>query len=85
MVKIALQMKAQLENVDAIYASQPEFQYFLKLKCTGCNEESDKWHDISLSETVRLKTGRGNSHFALKCKFCSIYSPMAAKSRVRLK
>ncbi|KAK3925803.1 UPF0587 protein GA18326 [Frankliniella fusca] len=70
MVKIALQMKAQLENIDAIYATQPEFRYFMKIRCTGCNEESDKWHDISLSETVSLKSGRGNCNFALKCKFC---------------
>lgn len=63
-------MKAQLESIDAIYASQPEFRYFMKMKCHSCNEESDKWHDVSLSETAALKSGRGNCNFALKCKFC---------------
>lgn len=70
-------MKAQLENVDAVYASQPEFRYFLKIKCSGCNEESGKWHDVSLNETVALKTGHGNTHFALKCKFCGKENQMA--------
>ncbi|KAJ1528515.1 hypothetical protein ONE63_006922 [Megalurothrips usitatus] len=70
MVKLALQMKAQFENVEAVYTPQPEFRYFLKIRCSGCNEESDKWHDVSLSETVALKTGRGNANFAFKCKLC---------------
>lgn len=63
-------MKAQFENVEAVYTPQPEFRYFLKIRCSGCNEESDKWHDVSLSETVALKTGRGNANFAFKCKLC---------------
>ncbi|XP_034238571.1 CXXC motif containing zinc binding protein [Thrips palmi] len=70
MGKIALQMKAQLEFINTIHAPQPEFRYFVKIKCTGCNEESEKWHDISLDDSVELKTGRGSCNFALKCKFC---------------
>ena len=70
MVKVALQMKAQLENVEALSTSQPEFRYFVKIQCSACHEESDKWHDITLSDTVTLKNSRGNANFALKCKFC---------------
>lgn len=70
MVKIALQMKALLENVNCLDAPQPEFRYYVKIKCSSCNEESDKWHDISLSDSVELKSGRASSNFVFKCKFC---------------
>jgi len=40
------------------------------MKCTACGESMDKWHDVSLSETVEDRTGHANMHFSAKCKFC---------------
>jgi len=70
MVKINLKMKAHLEAIEKISSNDPDFQWFLKLKCTNCGEISDKWHDICLSETVSQKGGRGETNFACKCKMC---------------
>ncbi|PSN57430.1 UPF0587 protein [Blattella germanica] len=40
------------------------------MKCSSCGEESDKWHDLSLSETVEERTGHSQVHYAAKCKLC---------------
>ena len=43
----------------------------LKVKCSSCNEVSDKWIYISRSEQNELKGGRGSANLVLKCKLCS--------------
>ncbi|XP_069686945.1 UPF0587 protein CG4646 isoform X2 [Periplaneta americana] len=68
--KIGLQIRATLECIDKIYTNQPEFCWYLKLKCTACGEASDKWHDVSLSEIFEDRTGHANVHYAAKCKLC---------------
>merc|ERR1712243_15507 len=73
MVKIALKIKATLENVTGVCAddADSEFRWYLKVKCSSCNEVSDKWIYISRSEQNELKGGRGSANLVLKCKLCS--------------
>ncbi|XP_021929448.1 UPF0587 protein C1orf123 isoform X2 [Zootermopsis nevadensis] len=40
------------------------------MKCTACGESTNKWHDVSLSETVMDRTGHTNVHYSAKCKLC---------------
>ncbi|XP_023716867.1 UPF0587 protein GA18326 isoform X2 [Cryptotermes secundus] len=40
------------------------------MKCTACGESTNKWHDVSLSETVEDRTGHANMHYSAKCKLC---------------
>ncbi len=72
MVKIGLQIKANLENVTEL---QPEngqdFQWHLKLKCTSCGEIPGHWQYVTLTESQPLKGGRGSANFISKCKMCS--------------
>ncbi|KAJ9595755.1 hypothetical protein L9F63_013074, partial [Diploptera punctata] len=70
MVKIGLQLKATLEGIEKLQTNQPQFSWYLKLKCTACGEQSDKWHDVSLSETMEDRTGHANVHYSAKCKLC---------------
>lgn len=70
MVKISLQMKATLENVEELYTSHQTYSYSLKVKCLNCGEASDKWHDVSESETFPTKTGKSETNFYSKCKLC---------------
>lgn len=70
MVKISLQIKATLENIEELYTSHPNFSFVLKLKCLNCGEVSEKWHDISESETFSSKRGKSETHFHSKCKLC---------------
>lgn len=70
MVKIALQIKATLENIVSV-RTHTDYNYFLKIKCTNCSEESDKWHDVNEKETFPSKTAKSDVNFLVKCKLCS--------------
>lgn len=70
MVKIALQIKATLENIEK-FKTTSNYNYFLKLKCLNCGESSDKWHDVNESETFPSKSAKADVHFLAKCKLCS--------------
>ncbi|KAF7282088.1 UPF0587 protein GA18326 [Rhynchophorus ferrugineus] len=65
-----LKIKAQLENVEELKTNHPDFSFSLKLKCSGCGEISDKWHDVTESERFPGKTGRSENNYIAKCKMC---------------
>lgn len=72
MVKIGLQIRATFENIDEIKIDYPDYSFFFKMKCTNCGEQSDKWHDLSLSERVNEDSRNPNGfNFFMKCKLCS--------------
>ncbi|UJR08449.1 hypothetical protein I4U23_012719 [Adineta vaga] len=72
MVKIALQLKANLENVtDFHIESFDDFIWYLKIDCSKCHTQSDKYHDITLKEASSIAGSRGEANFIMKCKFCS--------------
>lgn len=70
MVKIALQIKATLENIEELTTNHPDYTFLLKLKCLNCGEISDKWHDLTESQTFPTKIGKSETHFLAKCKLC---------------
>lgn len=70
MVKIALSIKAVLENVVEVKCLDDDFRYYLKLKCTSCGEKTDSWQYVCLAESVETKGGRGSASMVLKCKMC---------------
>jgi len=71
MVKIALQISAQLENVTDLKAVGDNFRWYLKLKCSHCNEETPDFVYLSLLDRQPLKGGRGSASLVLKCKLCA--------------
>lgn len=73
MVKIALQIRASLENVTGLRCPEDDdsFQWFFKLKCSSCGEVPDHWQDVSASEEHELKGGRGSANAVIRCKLCS--------------
>ncbi|KAK9729442.1 CXXC motif containing zinc binding protein, eukaryotic [Popillia japonica] len=70
MVRISLQIKATLENIDVLRTCHPNYNFLLKLKCLNCGEISNKWHDVIESQTQKTKTGKSETHFLAKCKLC---------------
>lgn len=70
MVKIALQIRATLEHIEALTTNHPDYTFLLKIKCLNCGEVSDKWHDITESQTFPTKMGKSETHFLAKCKLC---------------
>jgi len=71
MVKIGLQISAQLENVTNLKAEDDDFRWYLKLKCTHCNEETNEFVYLTRNESHPLKGGRGSASLVLRCKLCS--------------
>jgi len=71
MVKIGLQIKANLENVTDIKADGEDFRWYMKLKCLSCGEIPEKWQYVSLEESVPVKGGKGDANLVAKCKLCS--------------
>uniref|UniRef100_A0A4X1WCB5 CXXC motif containing zinc binding protein n=2 Tax=Artiodactyla TaxID=91561 RepID=A0A4X1WCB5_PIG len=71
MGKIALQLKATLENVTNLRPVGEDFRWYLKMKCGNCGEISEKWQYIRLMDSVALKGGRGSASMVQKCKLCS--------------
>ncbi|XP_022344576.2 CXXC motif containing zinc binding protein-like [Crassostrea virginica] len=70
MVKIALQLKADLENLTNFRAQGEDFRWYLKLKCSNCNEETPEFVYLSLDENTPVKGGRGHASLVMKCKLC---------------
>ncbi|XP_065215386.1 CXXC motif containing zinc binding protein [Planococcus citri] len=71
MVKIALKLKANLENIESLNPSGPDFRWCLKFVCNNCGEISNKWNYASLSEEIPAQRGNAVNHFVNKCKLCS--------------
>lgn len=71
MVKIGLQIKATLENVEELTTNHPNYNFLLKFKCLNCGEVSEKWHDIMESQTFPTKTGKSETNYLAKCKLCA--------------
>ena len=67
---IQLRIKASLENIEELKTNHPDHSFSFKLKCTGCGETSDKWHDVIESEKFPGKTGRSENNYIAKCKMC---------------
>lgn len=72
MVKIGLQIRATLENVDEIKTNHPNYSFFFKIKCSNCGEQSEKWHDLTENEKQHEDSRNPNGfNFFMKCKLCS--------------
>ncbi|XP_063384384.1 UPF0587 protein GA18326 [Cydia fagiglandana] len=71
MVKIALQIRANLECIEKLYTNHPHYQWFLKLKCSSCGEVSEKFHDLTEADKVPQKHNRSETNLLIKCKLCS--------------
>ncbi|XP_077981358.1 CXXC motif containing zinc binding protein-like [Glandiceps talaboti] len=71
MVKIGLQIKANLENVTNLRPEGEDFRWYLKLKCLNCGEEPDHFQYLTLLESAPLKGGRGSASLVAKCRLCS--------------
>ncbi|XP_046337027.1 CXXC motif containing zinc binding protein-like [Haliotis rufescens] len=70
MVKISLQISAQLENVTNVKAVDEDFRWYLKLRCHNCGEETPDFIYCTLTDSSPLTGGRGSASVVLKCKLC---------------
>uniref|UniRef100_A0A1E1XUV4 CXXC motif containing zinc binding protein n=1 Tax=Amblyomma sculptum TaxID=1581419 RepID=A0A1E1XUV4_AMBSC len=69
MVKIALQVRATLENLTGFTPSR-DCVWRLKLKCMNCGEETTTWQTVEAANRTAMKGSRGEANLVLKCKLC---------------
>ncbi|XP_016066318.1 PREDICTED: UPF0587 protein C1orf123 homolog isoform X2 [Miniopterus natalensis] len=72
MGKIALQLKATLENVTNLRPVGEDFRWYLKMKCGNCGEISEKWQYIRLmilSSTIKSYNAEDNEKFKTIVEF----------------
>ncbi|KAH6920512.1 hypothetical protein HPB50_028502 [Hyalomma asiaticum] len=70
MVKIGLQLRANLENV-ASFKPNKDCVWHFRLKCMNCGEQTSAWQTVEASNRTPMKGSRGEANLALKCKLCS--------------
>ncbi|KAK2150874.1 hypothetical protein LSH36_384g01036 [Paralvinella palmiformis] len=71
MVKIGLQIKAQLQNVTDLTPEGEDFRWYLKLRCVNCGDETPEYVYLTQLESQPLKGGRGRASLVIKCKLCA--------------
>ena len=69
MVKLDVQVKATLENVQNLRLEEQDDWHF-KIKCTACNEEAENIIYFNLVEKAKIEGSRGEANFIHKCKMC---------------
>ncbi|KAF6767034.1 Protein of unknown function DUF866, eukaryotic [Kalmanozyma brasiliensis GHG001] len=71
MPKLALQLKAQFNNVTHLLPADPDHTLMLKLKCTSCHEEHSKLVGVTPSDENEMTKGaRGSANLVMSCSFC---------------
>ncbi|XP_014208076.1 UPF0587 protein C1orf123 homolog [Copidosoma floridanum] len=71
MVKIGLQVKANLENIESLKPQEESFKWYMKFACNNCGEVSSKWNYIMLEDEKPAQRGSGVTHYVTKCKLCA--------------
>ncbi|KAK3584915.1 hypothetical protein CHS0354_021788 [Potamilus streckersoni] len=71
MVKIGLQIKANLEKLTNLHPSDEDFRWYVRLRCANCGEETKEFQYLTLTESSPLKGGRGQASLVIKCHLCS--------------
>ncbi|KAI8787086.1 UPF0587 protein [Biomphalaria glabrata] len=69
-MKTALQISAQLENLNEFYTIGEDFRWYIKLKCCNCGEETPEFVYCSLGDTYPAPHGKSSCSLILKCKLC---------------
>ncbi|KAJ2723793.1 hypothetical protein GGI07_002412 [Coemansia sp. Benny D115] len=70
MVKLALQLKAELNNVTDLVPADAEHNWFFKIQCNSCNEIGENAVSISASDNAQISGSRGEANLVMRCKFC---------------
>ncbi|KAG0265504.1 hypothetical protein DFQ27_000583 [Actinomortierella ambigua] len=67
---IALQFKADLENITDLVPADADHTWHFKLECSSCREVDDNWITLNAIDKSEQSSGRGEANLVMKCKFC---------------
>ncbi|GAA5903398.1 hypothetical protein JCM6882_006537 [Rhodosporidiobolus microsporus] len=68
--KLALQIKATLENVTDLKPLGEDFDWQIKAQCTSCREEHPSWMGVDATETREISGSRGEANLVWRCQMC---------------
>ncbi|KAH7883503.1 hypothetical protein F5I97DRAFT_1938234 [Phlebopus sp. FC_14] len=71
MVRLKLEIKAELDNVTDLKPSSDDFEYFFKVSCTSCRETHPKLVSLNRIEERQVSGGKhGTAHLVWRCANC---------------
>ncbi|GAA6041718.1 hypothetical protein JCM8097_003098 [Rhodosporidiobolus ruineniae] len=70
MVKLAIQIKAQLEAVTDLKPLGEDFHYYVKVSCSSCREEHPNFVTLDATETQEIPGSRGEANLVWRCQMC---------------
>ncbi|KAG8928801.1 hypothetical protein FRC03_012687 [Tulasnella sp. 419] len=71
MVRLAVHIKAELENVTGLQPAHDDYEWFFNITCTNCYEPHPKPVSINRFEKRQLSTGKHNdANLVWKCGQC---------------
>ncbi|KAJ2550018.1 hypothetical protein EV175_004222 [Coemansia sp. RSA 1933] len=70
MVKLDLQLKAELTNVTDLVPAREDHCWSFKIKCNSCHEVDENIITISADDSSQISGSRGEANLVMRCKFC---------------
>ncbi|KAG0240299.1 hypothetical protein BGX31_002122 [Mortierella sp. GBA43] len=67
---LALQIRAELENLKELIPSDADHTWHFKVQCTKCRETDSKYITMDAIHTSEMSSGRGEANLVMKCKGC---------------
>ncbi|KAF9584645.1 hypothetical protein BGW38_005731 [Lunasporangiospora selenospora] len=67
---LALQIKAELENITGLVPMDDDHTWHFKIECTSCHEVDKNLITMNALDKVEMGSGRGEANLVMKCKFC---------------
>lgn len=64
-----LLFRAELDNIESLKPDQNDIRFYMRVRCSNCGEENDKWVYVDPSEEVEVV--RSTVNLAVKCKICA--------------
>ncbi|KAF9925991.1 hypothetical protein FBU30_004314 [Linnemannia zychae] len=71
---LALQFKAELENITELIPSDADHTWHFKVQCTKCREIDSNFITMNAIDKAEMGSGRGEANLVMKCKFCKCES-----------
>ncbi|KAJ1735706.1 hypothetical protein H4S06_004157 [Coemansia sp. BCRC 34490] len=70
MVKLELQIKAELTNVTDLKPASTDHCWYFKIQCSSCREVDKNMISISAEDAGQISGSRGGANLVMRCKFC---------------
>ncbi|KAK3846900.1 MAG: DUF866-domain-containing protein [Linnemannia gamsii] len=71
---LALQIKAELENITELIPADADHTWHFKVQCTKCRDIDSNVITMNAIDKAEMGSGRGEANLVMRCKFCKCES-----------